>query len=130
MINIDEIMETIRMVDQEHLDIRTITMGISLMDCIDRDGKRSREKIYKKITKCAKNLVKVGKEIEEEYGIPIVNKRVAVTPISLIAQATDEKDYIAFARVLDDAADALGIDFIGGFPHSCIKDIQRETGYL
>ncbi len=115
MINIDEIMETIRMVDQEHLDIRTITMGISLMDCIDRDGKRSREKIYKKITKCAKNLVKVGKEIEEEYGIPIVNKRVAVTPISLIAQATDEKDYIAFARVLDDAADALGIDFIGGF---------------
>ncbi len=115
MINIDEIMETIRMVDQEHLDIRTITMGISLMNCIDRDGKRSREKIYKKITKCAKNLVKVGKEIEEEYGIPIVNKRVAVTPISLIAQATDEKDYIAFARVLDDAADALGIDFIGGF---------------
>ncbi len=115
MINIDEIIETIRMVDQEHLDIRTITMGISLLDCIEGDGKKARDKIYKKITTCAKNLVKVGKEIEEEYSIPIVNKRVSVTPISLIAQATDDKDYVAFAKVLDDAADALGIDFIGGF---------------
>ncbi len=115
MINIDEIMETIRMVDQEHLDIRTITMGISLFDCIDTDEKKAKEKIYNKITKCAKNLVKVADEIEKKYGIPIVNKRVSVTPISLIAQATSEEDYIEFAKTMDKAAFSLGIDFIGGF---------------
>ncbi len=130
MINIDEIMETIRMVDQEHLDIRTITMGISLLDCIDADSGRAREKIYKKITRCAKNLVKVGDEIEEEYGIPIVNKRISVTPISLIAQATDDRDYVAFAKILDDAADTLGIDFIGGFSALLHKGYTRGDRIL
>ena len=113
--NTNNILETIRMIEEEKLDIRTITMGISLMDCIDSDGDKCREKIYNKIMTCAKDLVKVGKEIENELGIPIVNKRVAVTPISLVAGATDEEDYVKFAKTLDRAAQDLGIDFIGGF---------------
>ena len=90
-------------------------MGISLLDCIDSDGDKAREKIYNKIVSSAKDLVKVGKEIENEFGIPIVNKRVSVTPISIIAGATDEKDYVKFAQTLDKAAETLGVDFIGGF---------------
>ncbi len=113
--NINNILETIRMIEEEKLDIRTITMGISLIDCIDSDGDRCREKIYNKIVSSAKDLVKVGREIENEFGIPIVNKRVSVTPISIIAGATDEYDYIKFAQTLDKAAQDLGIDFIGGF---------------
>ena len=113
--NINNILETIRMIEEEKLDIRTITMGISLIDCIDSDGKRCREKIYNKIMTCAKDLVKVGKDIENEFGIPIVNKRVSVTPISIIAGATDEENYVEFAKTLDKAAEDLGIDFIGGF---------------
>lgn len=115
MINFNNIMETIRMVDNQNLDIRTITMGISLLDCCDSDGEKSRIKIYDKITKYAENLLKVGHEIETEYGIPIVNKRVSVTPISLIAQACNDTDYVKFAWILDKAADTIGIDFIGGF---------------
>ncbi|WP_222150123.1 PFL family protein [Clostridioides difficile] len=103
------------MIDEEQLDIRTITMGISLLDCIDPDGDKAREKIYNKIMSSAKDLVKVGKDIEREFGIPIVNKRVSVTPISIIAGATDESDYVKFAQTLDKAAEDLGIDFIGGF---------------
>ncbi|WP_418658405.1 PFL family protein, partial [Clostridioides difficile] len=103
------------MIDEEQLDIRTITMGISLLDCIDPDGDKAREKIYNKIMSSAKDLVKVGKDIEREFGIPIVNKRVSVTPISIIAGATDENDYVKFAQTLDKAAEDLGIDFIGGF---------------
>lgn len=113
--NINNILETIRMIEEEKLDIRTITMGISLIDCIDSDGKRCREKIYNKIMTCAKDLVKVGKDIENEFGIPIVNKRVSVTPISIIAGATDDENYVEFAKTLDKAAEDLGIDFIGGF---------------
>ncbi|NMS90918.1 PFL family protein [Clostridioides difficile] len=113
--NVGNILETIKMIDEEQLDIRTITMGISLLDCIDPDGDKAREKIYNKIMNSAKDLVKVGKEIEREYGIPIVNKRVSVTPISIIAGATDESDYVKFAQTLDKAAEDLGIDFIGGF---------------
>lgn len=113
--NIKNILETIRMIEEEKLDIRTITMGISLIDCIDSDGKRCREKIYNKIMTCAKDLVKVGKDIENEFGIPIVNKRVSVTPISIIAGATDDENYVEFAKTLDKAAEDLGIDFIGGF---------------
>ena len=90
-------------------------MGISLIDCIDSDGDRCREKIYNKIVSSAKDLVKVGREIENEFGIPIVNKRVSVTPISIIAGATNEDDYIKFAQTLDKAAQDLEIDFIGGF---------------
>ena len=115
MMNSNNILETIKMIDEEKLDIRTITMGISLLDCIDSDGDRAREKIYNKITTSAKDLVKVAKEIENEFGIPIVNKRVSVTPISIIAGATDEDNYLKFAEILDKAAEDLGIDFIGGF---------------
>jgi len=111
----NEIMETIRMIENEKLDIRTITMGISLIDCADSDGEKSRQKIYDKITRCAKNLVKVGEEIELEYGIPIINKRIAVTPISIVAGASDEEDYVKFALTMDKAAKEVGVNFIGGF---------------
>ena len=114
-INSQNILETIKMIDEEKLDIRTITMGISLLDCIDPDGNKAREKIYNKIVSSAKDLVKVANEIEEEFGIPIVNKRVSVTPISLVAGATNEENYVEFAKTLDKAAETLGIDFIGGF---------------
>ncbi|MGL5647395.1 MAG: PFL family protein [Clostridium sp.] len=113
--NSNNIIETIKMIEEEKLDIRTITMGISLLDCIDSDGTRARQRIYDKITKSAENLVKVGNEIENEFGIPIVNKRVSVTPISLIAGATSDTSYVEFAKTLDKAAEELGIDFLGGF---------------
>ncbi len=113
--NANNILETIKMIEEEKLDIRTITMGISLLDCIDSDGDKAREKIYNKITTYAKDLVKVGDEIANEFGVPIVNKRVSVTPISIIAGATNETNYVKFAETLDKAAHELGIDFIGGF---------------
>nr|WP_315529953.1 PFL family protein [Carnobacterium maltaromaticum] len=111
----EQISETIRMIDEENLDIRTITMGISLLDCADSDGEVAREKIYTKITTMAKDLVKVGEQIESEYGIPIINKRVSVTPIAIVAGASADKDYVAFAKTLDAAAKAVGVNFIGGF---------------
>ncbi|OCG34092.1 MULTISPECIES: PFL family protein [unclassified Gilliamella] len=110
-----QILETIKMIEEEKLDIRTITMGISLLDCIDSDGEKARQKIYNKITRLAKDLVKVGDQITSEFGIPIINKRISVTPISLIAGASDDKDYVAFAKTLDEAAKAVGVNFIGGF---------------
>ncbi|CAB1250690.1 PFL family protein [Clostridium sp. MT-14] len=115
MINTKNIMETIKMIDKENLDIRTITMGISLMDCIDSDGEKARTKIYDKITKYAENLAKTAEQIEIEYGIPIIHKRVSVSPISLVAQSTSDKDYVKFAQTLDKTTRTLGIDFIGGF---------------
>lgn len=115
MINYQNIMETIKMIEEENLDIRTITMGISLLDCCDSNGKKARTKIYDKITKYAENLVRVGEEIEVKYGIPIVNKRISVTPISLIAQASEDENYIEFAKILDKAAEEVGVNFIGGF---------------
>lgn len=115
MINQNKIMETIKMIEKEKLDIRTITMGISLRDCCSSSGEKSRQKIYDKITKYAENLVKVGNEIEMEYGIPIINKRVSVTPIALIAESCEDDNYVEFAKTLDKAAKTIGIDFIGGF---------------
>ncbi len=115
MINTREIMETIRMIDDQHLDIRTITMGISLLDCIDSDKNRCCEKIYDKITRYAKDLVKTGEDISRQYGIPIINKRISVTPISMIAGATDATDYVCFAETLNRAAIETGVNFIGGF---------------
>ena len=112
---ITNIVETVRMIEEENLDIRTITMGISLLDCIDADGEKARQKIYDKITTKAKDLVKVGEEIEMEYGVPIINKRISVTPISLIAGASSDKDYVAYAKTLDAAAKKVGVNFIGGF---------------
>ena len=115
MININSITETIKMIEKEKLDIRTITMGISLLDCADSDGNKSREKIYHKILHYAGNLVKVGEELEREFGIPIINKRIAVTPISLIAAASNDEDYVEYAKTLDLAAKDVGVNFIGGF---------------
>ena len=95
-----DVLETVRMIEKENLDIRTTTMGISLMDCIDADGEKARRKIYDKITRMAEHLVSQGERIETEFGIPIVNKRVSVTPISLIAGASSDTDYVAYACVL------------------------------
>ena len=113
--NVNNILETIKMIEEEKLDIRTITMGISLLDCIDSNGDKAREKIYNKINTYAKDLVKVGNKISNEFGIPIVNKRISVTPMSIIAGATDETNYLKFAQILDKVAHELGVDFIGGF---------------
>lgn len=113
--NSNNIIETIKMIEEEKLDVRTITMGISLLDCIDPDGDKARIKIYDKITKSAEKLVEVGRQIESEFGIPIVNKRVSVTPMSIICGATNETNYVKFAQTLDKAAETLGIDFLGGF---------------
>lgn len=110
-----KILETINMIEKEKLDIRTITMGISLLDCSNSDGKQSRIKIYDKITRYAENLVRVGEEIETKYGIPIINKRISVTPISIVAQASSDSDYVEYAKILDKAAKAVGVNFIGGF---------------
>ncbi|MBQ9506539.1 MAG: PFL family protein [Clostridia bacterium] len=115
MINTADILETINMIRQENLDIRTITMGISLFDCVSDDKKRLCANIYDKITGKAERLVKTGEEIEKEYGIPIVNKRVSVTPVSLIGGRHDEDVYIEIAKTLDRAAKTLGINFIGGY---------------
>ncbi|AQS54149.1 hypothetical protein BW727_101795 [Jeotgalibaca dankookensis] len=111
----ENILETIQMISEDKLDIRTVTMGISLLDCADSDGEKAREKIYNKITHYAKDLVTVAREIEQELGVPIVNKRISVTPIALIAGASSDKDYVAFAKTLDAAAKKVGVDFIGGF---------------
>ena len=115
MVNTKDILETINMIHEENLDIRTITMGISLYDCVSEDEGRLCEKIYDKITTSAKDLVKVGGDIEKKYGIPIVNKRVSVTPISLVGGTLSPDGYIKVAKTLDRAAQEIGINFIGGF---------------
>ena len=114
MLNLKDIMETVTMFEQENLDIRTITMGISLLDCADSDAKVACDKIYNKITRLAGNLVKTGCDIEKEYGIPIINKRISVTPIAMVAAASGA-DPVLFARTLQRAADATGVNFIGGY---------------
>ncbi|MCI5501055.1 MAG: PFL family protein [Lachnospiraceae bacterium] len=117
MININEVIETNDMIEKENLDVRTITLGISLMSCIDSDLDRLNEKIYNRITTVAKDLVSTGKDIELEYGIPIVNKRISVTPISLIGASAckTSDDYVTIAQTLDRAAKEVGVNFIGGY---------------
>ena len=117
MISIMEANETVKMITQENLDVRTITMGISLIDCIDSDLDRLNEKIYRKITEKARDLVSVGRDIEKEYGIPIVNKRISVTPIGQIGAAAcrTEDDFVAIAKTLDRAAGTVGVNFLGGY---------------
>ena len=115
MINVYDILETIRMIQDECLDIRTITMGISLLDCIDSDIDKACEKVYNKITSKAKDLVKTGERIEKEYGIPIIHKRISVTPIAIISAACTEKNPVKFALALQKAADTCGVNFIGGY---------------
>ena len=108
-------MQTVNMIDHQHLDIRTITLGISLYDCADSDINSCARKIYDKICYKAKDLVKVGCEIENEYGIPIINKRISVTPIAQVAAACESEDYSILGQALDDAAKTCGVNFIGGF---------------
>ena len=115
MIQRHEILQTIQMIDQQHLDIRTITMGISLLDCADPDIERSCTKVYDKICRLAGNLVKTGEDLEAEFGIPIVNKRVSVTPIALVGAGTSAKSYVPYAKALDRAAKEIGVNFLGGF---------------
>ena len=115
MFNPAEILQTIEMINQQHLDIRAITMGISLLDCAHSEIGNACRKVYDKIVRRAQALVKTGEEIEQEFGIPIVNKRISVTPIALIASACDATDYSPFAAALDDAARETGVNFIGGF---------------
>jgi len=122
----NQIFETIRMIEEDNLDIRTITMGISLLDCIDADIDTACSKIYQKITTCAKDLVKVGDQIATEYGIPIINKRISVTPIASIASATkaNSADCVKFAKALDQAAKAVNVNFIGGYTALVEKGFQ------
>ena len=115
MLNTRDILETIKMIREENLDIRTVTMGISLFDCITDDLTRLEEKIYDKITASAKNLVSVCEELERTYGIPIVNKRISVTPVSYIGAGLSPDGFVRLAKTLDRAAKELGVNFIGGF---------------
>ena len=115
MITLEDILETNRMIKEQNLDVRTITMGISLRDCADPDLKMFCNKIYEKITRQAEQLVKVGEDIEAEYGVPIINKRISVTPIAIAAEACRTDSYVAVAEALDRAAKTVGVNFIGGF---------------
>jgi len=115
MINEYEIIETMQMFNQEHLDIRTITMGISLMDCAASTVEESCNRIYDKICRYAGKLVSTGEQISKKYGIPIIHKRISVTPIAIVAAACGAKDYTPFAKTLDRAAKTCGVNFVGGF---------------
>ena len=115
MLETRDILETINMIDNENLDVRTITMGISLLDCIDEDIDKACTKVYDKICRSAKDLVRTGEDIEKEYGIPIINKRISVTPIGMVAAPCQSKRVVKFAHTLDKAAKELGVNFIGGY---------------
>lgn len=132
MINIFEVNETNKMIDQENLDVRTITLGISLLDCIDSDLNKLNENIYNKITSLAKNLVSTGNEIEKEFGIPIVNKRISVTPIALVGGSACKtpEDFVTIARTLDKIASEVGVNFIGGYSALVSKGMTKADENL
>ena len=132
MINIYEVNETNNMIEHENLDVRTITLGISLLDCIDSDLSAVNEKIYRKITTAAKDLVSTGKAIEKDFGIPIVNKRISVTPIALIggAACSCPEDFVTIARTLDRAAEEVGVNFIGGYSALVSKGMTHADELL
>lgn len=132
MINMFEVNETNKMITQENLDVRTITLGISLLDCVDADLNRLNENIYRKITTLAKNLVKTGQEIEREYGIPIVNKRISVTPIALVGgnACKTPEDFVTIAKTLDCAAKEVGVNFIGGYSALVSKGMTKSDELL
>lgn len=132
MINISEVLETNKMIEQENLDVRTITMGISLLDCADKSLEVTCDKIYNKITSLAKNLVKTGEEISREFAIPIVNKRVSITPISLVGGACCKEvaDYVKIAQTLDKAAKEIGVNFLGGYSAIVSKGMTRSDELL
>lgn len=125
-----EIQETNRMIAESNLDVRTITMGISLMDCADSDIDKFNEKIYKKITTYAKDLVKVGEELEKQFGVPIVNKRISVTPIAIAAAGCNTDSYLSVAKTLDRAAKEVGVNFIGGFSALVHKGFTKADKIL
>ena len=132
MININEVLETNKMVEEETLDVRTITMGINLLECADHDLDTCCKKIYDKITSLARNLVATGEDISREIGIPIVNKRVSITPISLVGGACchTPEDYVKIAKSLDKAAKDLGINFLGGYSAVVSKGMTRSDELL
>ena len=132
MINIHEVIETNDMIEKENLDVRTITMGISLLDCIDSDLNKLCDNIYHKITTMAKDLVSVGEEISMEYGIPIVNKRISITPASLIGGSAckSPEDFVEIAKTLDRAAQTVGVNFIGGYTALVSKKMTTADEYL
>lgn len=132
MINIYEVVETNNMIEKENLDVRTITMGISLLDCIDSDLARVKQKIYDKIYEAAKDLVRVGEEISGEYGIPIVNKRISVTPIALVGGAACKTaaDFAELAETLDEVAHKVGVNFIGGYSALVSKGMTKADELL
>lgn len=128
MFNTNDVLETINMIEREHLDIRTVTMGISLLPCISSSAEKTAKKVYDTVCKKAENIVKVTSELSREYGIPIVNKRVSVTPAALICAPFAEKSYLV-GKALDDAAKALGIDFLGGYSalvHKGMADYEKK----
>ncbi|HBB12933.1 MAG TPA: hypothetical protein DCZ76_01495 [Treponema sp.] len=125
-----EIQETVNMFMRQKLDIRCITMGISLLDCACEDAKKANQKIYDKIMRYAGNLVRVGQDIEKEFGVPIINKRISVTPIALVAGASGEKSYVEYCRTLDKCAKELGVNFIGGFSALVQKGITQADRIL
>ena len=132
MINMFEVNETNKMISEENLDVRTITLGISLLDCVDTDLEKLNQNIYEKITTLAENLVKTGQDIENEYGIPIVNKRISVTPIALVGASACKKpeDYVTIAKTLDKAAKKVGVNFIGGYSALVSKGMTKSDEYL
>ena len=132
MININEVIETNAMIEKENLDVRTITLGISLLDCISDDLNTLCDNIYKKITTVARDLVKTGKEIEREYAIPIVNKRISVTPIALVGASACKTidDYVLIAKTLDRAAKEVGVNFLGGFSALPAKGMTKSEELL
>ena len=117
MINMYEVNETNKMIEEENLDVRTITLGISLLDCIDSDLQQVNRKVYEKITGLARHLVETGDDISKEFGIPVVNKRISVTPIALVGGAACKtpEDFVSLAKTLDRAAKEVGVSFIGGY---------------
>ena len=128
MINIGEVIETNEMVEKENFDVRTITIGISLLDCIDSDLKKLNENIYNKITTVAKDLAATGEAIEKEFGIPIVNKRISVTPIALVGGAAckSPEDFATIADTMDRAARAVGVNLIGGYSALVTKGMTKD----
>ena len=132
MINISEVIETNKMIEQENFDVRTITMGINLLDCASTDLDELCQNIHNKITRLAKNLVKTGEEISKEFGVPIVNKRISITPISLVGgsacKTTD--DYVKIAKTLDQCAKELGVNFLGGYSAIVSKGMSKSDELL
>ncbi len=132
MINMYEVSETNKMIEHENLDVRTITLGISLLDCIDSNLSELNRKIYEKITRVAKDLVSTGYDIEKEFGIPIVNKRISVTPIALLGGSACKcpEDFVTIAKTLDKAAKEVGVNFIGGYSALVSKAMTKSDENL